>query len=440
MALSAYHGKQLNGDLGLFLEAVKADVYPVGTVLLVEAIDRLGRTDTSQMIHILTGIINAGISIVTLEDGMTYNVHALNGGALYTFSGKIQQAHDYSEKLSKRIKASWNIKKKNAKEHGIRPIFGFPFWLDKAGELKPECQPLLEQMFTDYLSGLGQTRIAERLRFDESGLLPAITAKTVKKTLANEMVIGLWNEAEVFPKAISPTLFYQVQEELKKRSFTPVVTPRALFFSGIAKCECGTNLTFATDFKRGYTNSRCNKRTRRKESCDNSRSIAYKVFEYIHEQCSDNWKYLLLERQQQTDNDSELQALDGLITALEAKVNKVLDILIETPSQRLQKRLTDIESELEKQIKQRHTLTVETTLAPDFITTGEQELLNDEALLSSTLIKCNYEITSHKDGTLAVNFDDVQYKYEVLKGFKKNGVSAYKTRLINHSLNYCTWL
>lgn len=440
LGLSAYHNKQMNGDLGTFLEAVNAGVYPVGTILLVEAIDRLGRTNAASMLHTLTGIINAGISIVTLEDGMTYNTQSLNGGELYVFVGKVQQAHQYSDKLSQRITASWNIKKKNAKEHGVRPIMQFPFWLDKEGELKPEYQPLLEQMFNDYLSGLGQTRIAERLRLDKSGLLPAITAKTVKKNLANEMVIGLWNEAEVFPKAISTTLFYQVQQELKKRSFTPVVTPRDLFFSGIAKCKCGSNLSFAKDFRRGYVNSRCNRRMRRKEACDNNRSIAYKIYEYIHEQCSFNWKYLLSEHQQQSDNDSELQALDGRITALKAKINKVADIIIDTPSKALGERLTAFESELDDLVKKRHALTVEATLAPDFLTDDEDTLLEDSTLLQAALVKCGYEIVSHTDGSLTVTIDGVTYSYSVLKGFKKNGVSAYKTRLVDDGLNICTWL
>ena len=116
------------------------------------------------------------------------------------------------------------------------------------------------------------------------------------------------------------------------------------------------------------------------------------------------------------------------------------DIVIETPSKALQKRLTTFENELEDLVKQRHTLTVETTLAPDFITDDEDTLLEDSTLLQAALVKCGYEIVSHTDGSLTVIIDGVTYSYTVLKGFKKNGVSAYKTRLVDDGLNMCTWL
>lgn len=149
---------------------------------------------------------------------------------------------------------------------------------------------------------------------------------------------------------------------------------------------------------------------------------------------------MLSEHQQQSDNDSELQALDGRITALETKINKVADIIIDTPSKALAGRLTAFESELDDLVKQQHTLTVETTLAPDFITDDEDTLLEDSTLLQAALVKCGYEIVSHTDGSLTVIIDGVTYSYTVLKGFKKNGVSAYKTRLVDDNLKLCTWL
>ncbi|WP_105213674.1 recombinase family protein [Pseudoalteromonas sp. T1lg22] len=445
LGLSAYHSKQMEGDLGAFLEAVQKGEFPEGTLLIVEAIDRLGRSEASEMLNVLTGIIRAGIEIVTLEDNMTYNRESLNGGGIYILVGKVQAAHQYSERLSTRIIASWDSKRKKAKEHGIRPIFSHPFWLDKKGDLKEEYQPLLERMFKDYLSGLGQTLIAERLRGDSSGLLPKINAKTVKKTLANPLVIGLWEGAEVYPVAIPKTLFYRVQGELTKRSKKPKVEPRSLFFSGIAKCECGSNLSFPTDYQKGYTSSRCNTRSRKKEACGNNRSIAYKVFEYVHEQNSFHWEWMLRQHRQDNNDEAELQALDGEIALVKSKLKNIEKALERVVTDGLLDSLESFQKDLDSLEGKRLLLEGGSSFTVDFITDEEEPLLADEELLRASLIKCGYKIVCDSKGIVTVytNFcgtDGIESTYKVLKGFKKNGAAAYKTRIEDTWSRACFWL
>jgi DNA invertase Pin-like site-specific DNA recombinase len=437
LGLSAYHKDNLKGELGLFLEAVNKGKFPKGTKLLVEAIDRLSRTDASEAIHVLTGIINAGVEIVTLQDNTSYTKQSLNGGELYMLVGKIQSANQYSKTLSDRIKGSWTSKKKKAVNDGVRPIMSFPFYLDTKGDLKEGYQRLVQQMFEDYLAGLGQTKIAARLRQDESGLLPNIIAKTVKQLLANKMVLGYWQGAKVFPQVISDNLFNKVQYQLKKRSFKPTVTPRSFFMSGVAVCECGANLSFGGQGT--HLSSKCNARSRKIESCDNNRSFNYKVFEFLHNRHEFEWKMLLREHQQQKADTSEYEALEGEITALQGSIDRLLDLLMKTDSKTVEGRLKVSEESMKTLLDKQHLMGVESSFAPDFLPDVETLDLSDEALIRSALIRCGYKMATNGKGDVTITIGDISHKYNVKKGFKKNGLAGYKLRVFDEG-SKITWI
>lgn len=437
LGLSAFHKKNLKGDLGLFLEAVNKGKFPKGTKLLVEAIDRLSRTGAGEAIHTLTGIINAGVEIVTLQDNISYTTQSLNGGELYMLVGKIQSANQYSKSLSDRIKGSWDSKRKKAVNDGLRPIMSFPFYLDAKGDLKDGYQKLVQQMFEDYLAGLGQTKIANRLRLDESGLLPDITPKTVKKLLANPMVLGYWEGVQVFPQVISDNLFNKVQHQIKQRSFKPTVTPRSFFMSGIAVCECGTNLSFGGRDK--HLSSKCNARSRKIESCDNNRSFNYKVFEFLHAKHEFDWKMLLRDHQQQSDDSSELDALEGEISLLQSSIDRLVDLLIKTESATVEGRLKASEAAMKALLDKQHLMTVEGSMSPDFLPDVETLNLDDKTLLRSALIRCGYKMATNGQGDVTVHVGDKTYKYNVKKGFKKNGLAGYKLRIYDE-LEKVTWI
>jgi DNA invertase Pin-like site-specific DNA recombinase len=69
--VSAYTGKNLEegGKLYAFLEEIRNGNVPRGSVLLIEALDRLSRAEPTKFLSVFIQILDEGITIVTTKDG-----------------------------------------------------------------------------------------------------------------------------------------------------------------------------------------------------------------------------------------------------------------------------------------------------------------------------------------------------------------------------------
>ena len=77
-AMSGFHRENISkGELGVFLAAVKAGEIETPCALLVENLDRLSRDKIPNALTQFLGIIEAGISIVTLMDKQVYNSESI---------------------------------------------------------------------------------------------------------------------------------------------------------------------------------------------------------------------------------------------------------------------------------------------------------------------------------------------------------------------------
>lgn len=107
--LSAYHQKHVKkGALGAFLRAVEDGMIEPGTILLVEALDRLSRAEPIQAQAQLAQIINAGIIVVTASDNKRYSRASLKDQPMdlvYSLLLMIR-ANEESETKSKRVTAA----------------------------------------------------------------------------------------------------------------------------------------------------------------------------------------------------------------------------------------------------------------------------------------------------------------------------------------------
>ena len=66
--LSGYKGKHLTGQFGDMLARIESGEFPEGTLLLVEAIDRIGRLEHLETESLMNRIIAHGIEIHTLQN------------------------------------------------------------------------------------------------------------------------------------------------------------------------------------------------------------------------------------------------------------------------------------------------------------------------------------------------------------------------------------
>jgi DNA invertase Pin-like site-specific DNA recombinase len=77
LGVSAFTGaNRVKGALKSFMDRVESGEIPRGSLLLIDSMDRLSRQDVTQATHQLLGIALAGITVVTLSDGRSFDSNA----------------------------------------------------------------------------------------------------------------------------------------------------------------------------------------------------------------------------------------------------------------------------------------------------------------------------------------------------------------------------
>ena len=357
LGLSGHNGEHLDNAFGRLLVAIKNNKIVKGDYILVEAIDRIGRLEPMEMLPLLQQIVNAGITIVTLDDLTEYNTRSLNNGLLQSLTGKFQQAYNYSKILSIRVAQSWVIRKEKARR-GDFVKMRTPFWLDENQKLIPKYAEIIEKMFQWYLIGDGQRLIQRRLSdnwpeifgdgFREDFLLrikgnksKIVNSSTIKKWLANKVAIGYWDDIpKVFPHAISDELFYKVQHALSQRTKRSS-KPHHYFIGGLAKCICGSNMSpIHNKGANGqvYINLRCTTRGRlghktnekgEVHGCGNGKTIPAIVADVIAHWCLPDVVKQLVIDQTDTQIKEKLAIVEGRLLEIDEKIEKCLDLVLE---------------------------------------------------------------------------------------------------------------
>lgn len=355
VAKSAYKGKHLEaGRFGQLLEAIEAGLIKAGDVVLCEAIDRVGRMDTSKMLgKIILPITEAGVSIITLDDGHRYDSQSINTPAVHLLMAKIQAAHGYSQALSDRTKANYAIRIKNAKETG-KVKRNTPIWLDSNGNPNEDVVPWIKQVFELYVSGVGKNAIANRLRASGVPELATCSGPTIESWLRNQAVIGNWELYKddpdrtteiisgVYPPVVSDELFLLAQQRKKAVATKPRERTSKHFLVGLVKCgACNSN--YIIHHKGGKPNNmRCGLHHRLKSAgCSNAETIPYQVVHSLFVSTAHLYIGKALQAIQLTENDKRKLALnaerDKLSVTIQTLTDKVEDFNIPELWEKLRK-------------------------------------------------------------------------------------------------------
>lgn len=335
-------GKHLKNGFGKLLAAVEAGAISAGDVILVEAIDRAGRMDMLAMLEVLTPILKAGVSLVTLDDGNVYNRESVNGSHIYILSAKIQSAYQYSDALSRRMKASYDSRTKAATLEGKTPRRNTPVWLTSDGKLIDELKPFVVQAFEDYANGLGERRIYERILKaggDKHPEFVRMAPSTVKRWMKNRTAIGEWRGISgIYPAVVTPDLFYRVQMRLNEDK-PARAAPTKHKFTGLVVCaECGKNFNtkaYAVRKKGPIPPAvmECSSRARRgSTACSNSRGIPLAVISLLFQlTCWDHveravaGQFLTQSQKREIEIDGEIGEVSKKISRLVAAITTLGD-------------------------------------------------------------------------------------------------------------------
>ena len=118
-AYSAYdQSNVLKGKLGFLLAAINEGKVPIGATLIVESFDRLSRADPLDALPVFTGIINAGLNLVTLTTPpKVFSRATMRGDMFLLFEALLDmyRANNESARKAELVSSAWSDKKARAK-------------------------------------------------------------------------------------------------------------------------------------------------------------------------------------------------------------------------------------------------------------------------------------------------------------------------------------
>jgi DNA invertase Pin-like site-specific DNA recombinase len=272
-AVSAFSGNHLTkGRLGEFIRRVEGGAVPTPHILICESLDRLNRQAPLDALAPFIGLINAGITLVTLTDRQRFTRQSMaDDGGLRLLGSVIVmlRAHEESATKSKRVRAAWERKRREADVRKLTKTC--PAWLrlspDRSRfEVITERADIVRLIFAETTAGVGKGSIAARL--NAAGVPPfrgknGWHASYVQKLLSSDAAVGTYQphtieEGRRVP--IGPPVFNYfppvVEQDIMMRARAAIIARRSgtagrkgsdfrNILTGIAQCAaCGGTMTY----------------------------------------------------------------------------------------------------------------------------------------------------------------------------------------------------
>lgn len=418
LGLSAFHGThKTKGALSQFFKLIEKGQIPKGSTLIVENLDRLSRQEVLEALNQFTNIIQAGIKLVTLQDGMVYSKEAIidNWSQLIISITYMARAHDESKRKSQRLSSAWEEKRAKANKGEIKMTAKAPLWLKLSQDKKefiliPEAQKALELIFKLKLNGKGNEAIERELNRLEYIWKPPFNIKRkssgwrksyISKILSSRAVIGEFIPLKngvpqvpipnYYPPAIDTALFYQVQSKMQlngslKGNGGGKTGKATNLFVQILKCGlCGSPMHYIDKGKgpKGAQYLHCDNSHRKTGKCEAS-YIRYDEFEkLIFENLEElNISELLPDadsiKLQSSKNQQEITALSLQIVEFDKQTENLLDSVSKTNDSRIRvimgNRLVKIVNDKEAAIQKINSLKIE-----------NEKLLSDSKQLQTSI-------------------------------------------------------
>lgn len=276
---SAYDGTNLReGNLGKLIEEVQRGMFPEGTPIVCESLDRLTRQGVQHIQQILTQLTRTGCVVHTLSDRQVISKDTLESlGGIVTIVAVADRAREESETKAKRVRDSKLRNYKAAREGKKLMTKHFPGWIylnESTGKLcvDPEKQKVVTRIYKLRLEGHTFQSIANIM--NDSGV-PVLNASkgakhwlpnSIRTLLMNKSVIGYSSPSKVnplieeipgyFPPCISETLFNDVQDThvpaKRGKKTRPEYAEAVNLFKGLTVCKYCKGNVFPNGAKPGY--------------------------------------------------------------------------------------------------------------------------------------------------------------------------------------------
>ncbi len=400
LGVSAFKGANASGGaLGEFINAVDEGKIKKGSYLLVENMDRLSRLPALAALNQLQRILDRGITVVTLSDGIKYTAENLNENfqTLMLALGGMERSNAESKRKSELLSKAWGFKKSLARSSGTPLGNNAPRWLTYSKEngyrADSERAALVERIFQLTIDGYGRGAIVQIL--NQEGI-PSFKGGTwatssLQKILDNPAVFGQYQPMSnagsgrtpsgppipnFFPVVISESIFYQAKSATESRYIARATNPGRNFnvWAGIAKCvKCNGNMHIST---KEYRYLVCT--NTRKGTCD-AKATRLDASEKVFVEILAKVDSLSLVQDSHASLASELAELAGRQSDTERRLVDATAAMSAYPSHSLAQLLASLDSEVSALSSQAET--VKASLANDQII-NKEKFIQDVDLIS----------------------------------------------------------
>lgn len=196
---SGYSGAhRTKGRLGQLIDAAKDGRFDPGTVVVIEAWDRLGRLRPDKQTELVAELLRTGVSIGVCRLNDIFSEDDFGSHKWTTLAVFIQLAHQESKQKAERVAASWEQRRRRAREKGEPIGCRLPAWIELGGDGKPRLVPeraaVVRRIFKMAADGLGHTRIVRALTAEK---VPAFGERIVRAERTRSQFSGVWTKPYV---------------------------------------------------------------------------------------------------------------------------------------------------------------------------------------------------------------------------------------------------
>ena len=351
LGLSAYKGSNLKIINGI-IEAAEAGDISKGTVMIIEALDRLTRITVDDAYQLFRKVLKSGIEIYTETSGRHLTIADLNNPMSIVMTVmELDAAFQYSDKLSGRVRSAWNKKRNLLASEGKRLTKMSVAWVDsKTWKPIPEKVAIIKMIFKMYSNGEGISSIVRKLNGDKIpnfGRGKNWSSSYVWQILHTKAVIGEFQPhvtkssesgthynriksgdaiPNYYPAIVDPQLFYEVQGKLGDNTKTRKTNQIGNLFSGVAYCECGAKMYLAVSNKQG--------KSRKYYMCWNKiKGLGCKAPSIPYEPLENTFLGIVVKNAEslfKTDSgaSNELQTLRGKVGDIEKQIENITGFVI----------------------------------------------------------------------------------------------------------------
>src|SRR5262249_28588243 len=135
--VSGFRGRhRKRGQLKDLVEAAQAGAFEKGSVVVIEAWDRLGRQIPNKQIRLIEELLETGVDIGICRLGQTFTLADFGTEKWYPLSAFVALAYQESKQKSERVAAAWKSRRDRVRDGGGSLPCQPPAWVEIVGYRK----------------------------------------------------------------------------------------------------------------------------------------------------------------------------------------------------------------------------------------------------------------------------------------------------------------